>query len=155
MNNNLKEIIEFFKNKYKAKKGDIVLIATDESLYLCKLRNEKNIDMEDGVQGNKELLLIKQSTSPLNIIIDYAAKLMQTNTFNLPEEESLQPSKSMIISNNGKEYSCLKLTNGQFNLLNASFDYINAILEQEAKLKNAQQVPQESDRLRAGVGNKK
>lgn len=135
MNNNLKEIIEFFKNKYKAKKGDIVLISDEDTLYLCKIRNDNKIDVQEGIKASDGLLMLKQSDSPLNVIMDYAAGLIKTNNISIPEEESLQPSESIIITNEGKDYRCLKLTKAQFNLINVSFDYINSALKEGLNIK--------------------
>lgn len=135
MNDNLKEVIKIFKNKYKAKKGDIVLISTDEDLFLCKLRDDEKINMEKGVSGSKELLMIKKIALPLNIIIDYAANIMNKTGYKLPETESLQPKRSIIIANDGQEYSCFKLTISQFNAFNAALDDISAHLKQGLDVK--------------------
>lgn len=136
MNNNLKEVIEFFKNKYKAKKGDIVLISTEEDIYLCKLRTNNKVEIAKGISGNNDLLMLKQSEAPLTYILDYASTILRDHNIKMPEEESLQPRETVIVTDENKDFRCFKLTPTQFNTISMAFDYINSALKQGVDIKN-------------------
>lgn len=130
MNNNLKEVIEFFKNKYKAKKGDILLILTEEDIYLCKLRTDGKVEIEKDISGNKDLLMLKQSEAQLTDILDYASKVLRDHNIKMPDEESLQPKETIIITSEDKYFRCFKLTPTQFNVISVAMDLINSALKQ-------------------------